>query len=81
MEAGKELYRKYKGMRAASILGNIGPVVGYGDTSLLIAVGESQEGWTAYEGYKSLHDGVIHLPECGGTIYMRVNRVMEENII
>lgn len=81
METGKELYRKYKGRQATSILGNTGPVVGYCDTSLLIDIGESLQGWKAHEGYKSRHDGVVHLPECGGTIYMRINIITEGNII
>ena len=81
MELGRELYEKYKGRTAKGLFGTAGPVVGWAGNHLLIDVGsKSGGGWSAYEGYQSV-GGTVHLPECGGTIFTYVNRVMEKNII
>ncbi len=80
MELGRELYEKYKGRTGCSLLGAEGPVVGWCGKYMLIDVGEKVDSWRAYEGKNAL-GGVVHLPECGGTIYVDVNRVLEKNII
>lgn len=80
MELGRALYEKYKGRTGCSLLGAEGPVVGWAGNHLLIDVGNNPGGWKAYEGYESV-GGTVHLPECGGTIYVRANRVTEGDII
>ena len=81
MELGRALYEKYKGRTAKGLFGTEGPIVGWVGSRLLMDVGsKSCAGWKAYEGYESV-GGTVRLPECGGTIYVRVNRVTEGDII